>query len=173
MRVAMQAQAGAKNKRNLHKKISRLSDQQFSFFNAAYNPLLSVSVHVQETHSALIFRQPIALCARHPMSSGTSKQRVVRELPKKRRRTEVSVSLQWQPWCRRQAQQPLQNRVAFGADAPQHPASGTCPHAARRAFRLIEGGENHGSSFNPARTLVHASLARRGCPRCRDDDSWL
>jgi hypothetical protein len=31
------------------------------------------------------------------------------------------------------------NRVAFGADAPRHPASGTCPHAARRAFRLIEG----------------------------------
>ena len=36
----------------------------------------------EEGAQGLIFASPIALCARHPMSSGTSKQRLVRELPK-------------------------------------------------------------------------------------------
>jgi hypothetical protein len=36
MRVAEQAQGGAKEKAESSKKIPRLSDQEFSFFNAAY-----------------------------------------------------------------------------------------------------------------------------------------
>ena len=58
----------------------------------------------QEGAPRLIFRPAIVLYVRDPTSSIQGKQRLVRELPKKRRRTEVSVSLQWQPWCRRQAQ---------------------------------------------------------------------
>ena len=38
MRVAEQAQARAKAKAESSKKIPRLSDQEFSFFNTAYNP---------------------------------------------------------------------------------------------------------------------------------------
>jgi hypothetical protein len=89
MRVAMQAQAGAKKKAE--------SSQKDSKTNLRTAPR-------EEGAQRLFFDQPIALCAQHPMSSGTSKHRLVRELPKKRRRTEVSVSLQGQPWCRRQAQ---------------------------------------------------------------------
>jgi chaperonin GroEL (HSP60 family) len=58
----------------------------------------------QEGGPAFNFPPAIALWGPHPMWPDTGKQRLVRELPKKRRRTEVSVSLQWQPWCRRQAQ---------------------------------------------------------------------
>jgi hypothetical protein len=47
------------------------------------------------------------------MSRNTGKQWLVRELPKKRRRTEVSVSLQWQPWCRRRAYFDLKIDIGF------------------------------------------------------------
>ena len=60
----------------------------------------------QEGAPRLIFRPAIVLYVRDPTSSIQGKQRLVRELPKKRRRTEVSVSLQWQPWCRRQCCSP-------------------------------------------------------------------
>ena len=54
--------------------------------------------------ACLILRPAIVLYVRDPTSSDTGKQWLARELPKNRRRTEVSVSLQWQRWCRRQAQ---------------------------------------------------------------------
>jgi hypothetical protein len=116
--------------------------------------------YAKKVHSVYFSTRPIALCARHPMSSGTSKHRLVRELPK-------NADLPKSPLLAVAALVPsagattTTNRVAFGADAPQHPASGACPHAERRAFRLIEGGENE-SSFNAARNPRHASLARRG-----------
>jgi hypothetical protein len=46
---------------------------------------------------AFNFRPAIALWGPHPMSPDTGKQRLVRELPKNRRRTEVSVSYSGSP----------------------------------------------------------------------------
>src|SRR6266566_3804382 len=79
-----------------------------------------------------MFRPAIVLYIRDPTSSDTGKQRLVRERPKKRRPTEVSVSYSGSPG-------------AVG----KHPASSACPRAARRASHS-SNGENHGSSFNPA-----------------------
>ena len=94
-----------------------------------------------------------------------------RELPKNRRRTEVSALYSGSPGAvGRHNNTP--NRVAFGCGCPKHPASGACPHS-RGARSHSSKCDNHGSSFNPAGTLAHASLSRRCRRRCRDDDSWL
>jgi hypothetical protein len=62
------------------------------------------------------------LYVRDPTSPDTGKQRLVRELPKKRRPTEVSVSLQWQPWCRRQAYFDPKIDIGFVSRVPLAPA---------------------------------------------------
>jgi len=51
------------------------------------------------------------------------------------------------------------NRVAFGADAPRHPASGRVRTLRGARSVSSKAAKINGSSFNPARTLVHASLA--------------
>src|SRR4029077_16315092 len=102
------------------------------------------------------------------MSCGTSKQRLVRELPKNADIPKSPSPFSGSPGAVGRGKNHCKES-GVRCECPSAPRIGTCPHAARRAFRVIEGGENHGSSFNPARTLVHASLARRGCRRCRED----
>ena len=95
-----------------------------------------------------MFRPAIVLYIRDPTSPPTGKQRLVRERPKKRRPTEVSVSYSGSPGAvGRHNNTP--NRVAFdaGAVSTPHPVRVLALRNARPTHR---NGENHGSSFNPA-----------------------
>jgi hypothetical protein len=58
----------------------------------------------QEGAQHLFLDQPLCFTSGTPHRQIQASSWLVGELPKKRRRTEVSVSMQWQPWCRRQAQ---------------------------------------------------------------------
>jgi hypothetical protein len=126
----------------------------------------------REGAQRLILRPAIVLYVRDPTSSDTGKAAACpRAVQTKRRRTELSASHNGSPGAVGRHNNTA-NRVAFGCGCPKHPASGGCPHA-RGARSHSSKGENHGSLFNPAGTLAHASLARRCYRRCRDNDSWL
>jgi hypothetical protein len=86
-----------------------------------------------------MFRPAIVLYIRDPTSSDTGKQRLVRERPKKRRPTEVSVSYSGSPGAvGRHNNTP--NRVAFdaGAVSTPHPVRALALRGARPTHRTAK-----------------------------------
>jgi hypothetical protein len=55
-----------------------------------------------------------------PIRSSSGEQQLAREAAQKRRRTEFCASIQWQPWCRRQAQNNAPNRATFECRCRKH-----------------------------------------------------
>jgi len=101
-----------------------------------------------------MFRPAIVLYIRDPTSSDTGKQRLVRERPKKRRPTEVSVSYSGSPGAvGRHNNTP--NRVAFdaGAVSTPHPVRALALRGARQ------------KEWSWARRVQDVALAVRGLPR--------
>ena len=68
MRVAEQAQGGAKEKAGSSKKIPRLSDQEFSFFNAAYKARTAATLSHRSTQCARIGLEENSSFHRQPPS---------------------------------------------------------------------------------------------------------
>jgi hypothetical protein len=86
-----------------------------------------------------MFRPAIVLYIRDPTSSDTGKQRLVRERPKKRRPTEVSVSYSGSPGAvGRHNNTP--NRVVFdaGAVSTPHPVRALALRGARPTHRTAK-----------------------------------
>src|SRR6202008_4605133 len=112
--------------------------------------------YAKKVHSVYFSTRPIALCARHPMSSGTSKHRLVRELQKNADLPKSPLrSLQCQPWCRRQAQQPLQIELR----SVRMPLS--TPHPGR--VRMLSGARSDSSKAAKmkVRSMLHGTLVTR------------
>ena len=127
--------------------------------------------YAKKVHSVYFSTRPIALCARHPMSSGTSKHRLVRELQK-------NADLPKSPLLVVAALVPSAGATTTTNELRSVRMPLSTPHPGR--VRMLSGARSDSSKAAKmkVRSMLHGTLVTRllqgaAAGRCRDDDIWL